>query len=120
MSLDAISQIGSFAASPALIGAATVRPTGTANGRPSPEDVKRAASQFEAILVRQLLAPAIEPMMNSSLGGAHGAGGGVYGYMLTDVLASSISQGGGLGLARMLETQLSPRADSASAPSAHE
>jgi len=94
--------------------------SGAPGGRPKPEDVKQAAKQFEAILVRQLLAPAVEPMMNGSLGGAQGAGGGVYGYMLTDVLANSISQGGGLGLAGILEKQLSSPAGPASATPAHE
>ena len=74
-----------------------------------PAAIKKAASQFEAIILRQLLAPSIEPMMSGGLGGAQGsAGGGMYGYMLTDTLATSLSQGGGLGLARMLEKQLTP------------
>jgi peptidoglycan hydrolase FlgJ len=82
-----------------------------AAGRPSPSDVAKAARQFEAILVRQLLAPSIEPLMNgASLGGSAGSGqgGGVYGYLLTDTLAGSISQGGGLGLASVITRQLAP------------
>lgn len=79
--------------------------------KPSAKDVAKAAQQFEAIMVRQLLSPAIEPMMNggttSSKAGA-GGGGGVYGYMLTDTLANSIAQGGGLGLAGVINRQLSP------------
>jgi Rod binding domain-containing protein len=74
-----------------------------------PAAIKKAASQFEAIILRQLLAPAIEPMMSGGLGGAQSSGGGVYGYMLTDTLSNSLAQGGGLGLARMLEKQLTPR-----------
>lgn len=75
----------------------------------SPEEVRKAAGQFEAILLRQLLAPSIEPIMSGGLGGASSPGGaGVYGYLLTDVLANSLSAGGGLGLGRMLEKQLSP------------
>lgn len=74
----------------------------------SPAEVRRAAEQFEAIMLRQLVAPAIEPMMNGSLAGGGGAGGGVYGFMLTDVLANAMSQGGGLGLASVLEKQLTP------------
>lgn len=67
-----------------------------------------AAKQFEAIILRQLLAPAIEPLMSNGLGGGSNAGGGVYGYMLTDVLAGSLSQAGGLGLSKMLQQQLTP------------
>jgi flagellar protein FlgJ len=74
-----------------------------------PSAIKKAASQFEAIILRQLLAPSIEPMMSGSFGGAKDSGGSMYGYMLTDTLATSLAQGGGLGLARMLEKQLTPR-----------
>lgn len=80
---------------------------GTALKVPGPAEIKKAASQFEAIIMRQLLAPTIEPIMSSGMGGEKDAGGGVYGYMLTDVLATGLSQGGGLGWARMLEKQLS-------------
>lgn len=75
-------------------------------GQPSKEDIRKAAGQFEAIIIRQLLAPAIEPAMKG-LGGEGGGGGGVYGYMLTDALANSLSQGQGMGLANMLEKQFS-------------
>ncbi|HRE80368.1 MAG TPA: rod-binding protein [Opitutaceae bacterium] len=76
------------------------------------EDIKKAAGQFEAIILRQLLTPAIEPLMSGGLAGGGGAasgGGGVYGYMLTDTLADSLSKGGGLGLTQMLSRQLTPR-----------
>jgi flagellar protein FlgJ len=78
--------------------------------KPTPAEVAKAAQQFEAIMVRQLLAPSIEPMMSGGLGGdsGSGGGGGVYGYMLTDVLASSITQGGGIGLSDVISRQLSP------------
>lgn len=77
----------------------------------TPEEIKKAAGQFEAIILRQLLTPAIEPLMSGGLagGGAASGGGGVYGYMLTDTLADSLSKGGGLGLTQMLSRQLTPR-----------
>lgn len=71
--------------------------------------IKKAASQFEAIILRQLLEPTIEPIMNGGLGGQQSAGGGIYGYMLTDTLAGSLAKGGGFGLGAMLEKQLTPR-----------
>lgn len=76
------------------------------------KDASAAAKQFEAIMLRQLLAPAIEPMMNSGLGGegGGGSGSGVYGYMLTDAMADSLSKGGGLGLSKLLEKQFTPKA----------
>jgi flagellar protein FlgJ len=74
-------------------------------------EVAKVAGQFEAIILRQMLAPAIEPLMKSGMGqgGSTSGGGGVYGFMLTDVLANSLSQGGGLGLSKMLQHQLTPR-----------
>jgi peptidoglycan hydrolase FlgJ len=108
---------------PAAAEALLPRDTAPGAVRPNaPADVRKAAAQFEAILLRQLLSPAIEPLMNGGLAGASGTGGGVYGYMLTDVLATSLSQGGGLGLAQLLTQQLSPRgtppADPAGTPAA--
>lgn len=79
----------------------------------TPAEIKKVASQFEAIILRQMLAPTIEPIMSGGSGGggsdAAGGGAGVYGYMVTDVLANSMSKGGGLGLAGILEKQLSPK-----------
>jgi flagellar protein FlgJ len=84
-----------------------------ASAPPSATQIQAAARQFEAIILRQLLTPAIEPLMSHGLGGKSvgngSGGGGVYGYLVTDVLANSLSQGGGLGLARMLEKQLTPK-----------
>lgn len=82
----------------------------SANSSRDPAAIKKAAGQFEAIIIRQLLGPTIEPIMNGGLGGTGGSGGSIYGYMLTDALASSLSKGGGLGLGTMLEKQLTPHA----------
>ncbi len=89
--------------------------------QPTAADIKKAAGQFEAIILRQLLGPSIEPMMNGGLGGSTGSGGGggVYSYLLTDVLCCKLGEAGGLGLSRMLEKQLAPRTAAALAePSA--
>jgi peptidoglycan hydrolase FlgJ len=74
---------------------------------------KKAAAQFEAIMVRQLLSKSV----GSMLGGEGHATGLVYGDIVTDVLAQKITEGQGLGLGRMIEKQLSPKAaQSAAAP----
>ncbi len=85
----------------------------------TPADVKKVAGQFEAIMLRQLLGPSIEPMMSGGLGGSGGggSGGGVYSYMLTDVLCTSLGASGGLGLGRMLEKQFMPPTSPAKADS---
>jgi flagellar protein FlgJ len=70
---------------------------------PQSEQVKAAAGQFEAIILRQML-------QVGKIAG-EGASGNVYGFMLTDVIANKLSEGGGLGLSGMLEKQLTPRGD---------
>ena len=117
--MEPVSGVSAASISPSLLMAERWNSARGAERAPSPEDVKKVAKQFEAILVRQLLAPAVEPMMSQSMDGSSASGGGVYGYMLSDVLANSISQGGGLGLADILESQLSPRAASAPATEHH-
>jgi flagellar protein FlgJ len=74
----------------------------------SPVEQRRVvAQQFEAILLRQLLAPALQTMP--------GAGNGIYSYMLTDAFAQKLSAGNGLGLASILQRQFTPRGETASA-----
>jgi len=90
-----------------------VNPSKSTNSSRDPVAIKKAASQFEAIILRQLLSPSIEPMMSGGMGGSKDSGGSMYGYMLTDTLATSLAQGGGLGLARMLEKQLTPKSAAA-------
>ncbi len=70
-----------------------------------------AGEQFEAILVRQLLGDAFKPMF----GGAEtkAPGSDVYQYLVTDVVAQSVAQGGGLGIAKMLVSQLTPKGETA-------
>lgn len=88
------------------------RPLTGAALRNAPEAVQRreVAAQFEAILARQLL----KPTMSSMLGTSGGVASGVYGDMITDTFATHLTRGPGLGLGRMLEQQLSPRASAAS------
>ena len=60
------------------------------------EDAKKVGQDFEAILVRQMLAQA-------NLGGKGG-----YGDMATEALATAVTKGGGLGLGKIIEAQLGP------------
>ena len=72
---------------------------------PQSEQIKAAAGQFEAIILRQMLEDSV-----GKLAGGEKSGGGMYGYMMTDVLATKLTEGGGLGLAKIFQQQLSPRA----------
>ena len=65
-----------------------------------PEDVKKVSQQFESILLRQFLSESMKSLLEG------GPSGQVYGYMLTDSLADSISKAGGLGLCSVLQAQL--------------
>ena len=63
--------------------------------RAAPSDLHRVASDFESLLLRQLLNAA-----------KMGGGAGSYGDMAVDALATGISQAGGIGLIRQLEAVL--------------
>ena len=74
---------------------------------PDASPAKGASQQFEAILVRQLLGEAMKPMLGSAESDAPGRD--IYQYMVTDIVSQSVAQGGGLGIAKMLESQLAPK-----------
>src|SRR5690606_30019106 len=65
------------------------------------------AGQFEAILLRQILQESVASMMGGK--NSNGGDGSVYGFMLTDTLASKLSEGRGMGIAPMIAKQLAPR-----------
>src|SRR6185312_5922216 len=75
--------------------------------RTASEAEQRAAvgAQFEAIFVRQLLGKTMSKMMGSE----ESTAGSVYGDLITDTLAKSLTAGSGLGIGRMIEQQLTPR-----------
>jgi Rod binding domain-containing protein len=75
---------------------------------PARPAAQAAAEQFEAILVRQLLGDALKPMLGGS-GESPAPGSDIYQYLVTDVVAQSVAQGGGLGIAKMLKPQLTPK-----------
>lgn len=64
---------------------------------------QKAAAQFEAILVRQLLSKSV-----SSMVGGDSTAGSVYGDMMTDSLAQKLTAAGGLGLGKIIAQQLTP------------
>lgn len=64
------------------------------------EKLGAASQQFEAILLRQFLSESMKPLLEG------GPSGQVYGYLLTDTLADSMSKGGGMGLSSVIQAQL--------------
>jgi peptidoglycan hydrolase FlgJ len=65
-----------------------------------PEKTAEVSRQFEAILLRQFLGESMKPLLED------GPSGQVYGYLLTDSLANTITKAGGLGIANILQAQL--------------
>lgn len=104
--MSPVQNLASTAASAAT--APTPARVGGLAARPEAGDAKQAAKQFEAIILRQLLEPVMQPAM-SGLGGSEGSGNSIYGYMLTDAMANQLAQGGGLGLSKMLEKEFTPK-----------
>jgi Rod binding domain-containing protein len=75
---------------------------GKQNQNPEPR-LARAAHQFEAMMMKELLAP----MSRTSLEDAEGEETGILGDFATESLAGALSSGGGLGIADRIVHTLS-------------
>lgn len=103
----------------ALAALSGVEPTGAtgaqmlpgASAQTTPAQRQKAAQQFEAILVRQLLSQSVGSMM----GGQGHTAGLMYGDLMTNTLAQNLTAGKGLGLGKLIETQLAPKGAAAAA-----
>ena len=73
----------------------------------SPEKIKAAAQQFEAILIAQVLSMAHDPA-GGWLGGGDSAGSAATGFA-EQQFAQVISQQGGFGLGKLVEQGLNHR-----------
>ncbi len=69
------------------------------------QKINEVSRQFEAVLMRQILSDIRKPILDKSGGDPTAAG--IYNDMINNQMAQSIEQGGGLGLANSLSTQLS-------------
>ncbi|HKB91221.1 MAG TPA: flagellar biosynthesis protein FlgJ [Opitutaceae bacterium] len=105
MSISAISSLSSGTALAGLSPSSLSDPRATTS-LPPEKQTAQAAKQFEAILIRQLIGDSVNKLMS---GGPGGGGDQMYGYMLTDSLATSIANGGGLGVGKILQQQLTPK-----------
>ena len=63
-----------------------------------------ASAEFEALLLRQFLTEALKPMTEG--GDTFGGTSPVYGYFITDTLATSLSQSGAFGYSNLIQAQL--------------
>jgi flagellar protein FlgJ len=69
------------------------------------EKALKAARDFEAIFVRQLLKPLEKSHAMSKQGSS---GGDIYGSMYVNSLADAVTSGGGLGMSEMIADALAP------------
>lgn len=72
---------------------------------PADPRIKKAAQDFEAIFVRQML-KSVEKTTAAGAGTQATAGESTYGSMVVGALADSISKAGGLGLADVISQSL--------------
>lgn len=70
------------------------------------EKIAEASKQFEAIMLRQILAEAQKSEVKTEFSD-NSTASGIYKDFVTDQLASSMSRSGGIGLAKSFEQQLS-------------
>ena len=101
MDISAISPQAALPVNPDLGGMAAAGK----NSRPDGKDAKIADSckQFEAILWRQMLEKALEPMLHSTESG--GDKTGTYNYFMTNTISEEISKGSN-GISSVLYAQL--------------
>ncbi len=88
-----------------------------ANNKALTEDQKvgEASRQFEAILLQQFLSESQKPVITSEFTD-NSAVAGIYQDFITNQLADSLSRGGGIGLAKSFQRQLTHPAPHAAAP----
>lgn len=77
---------------------------------PEAERLGAVTREFEAMLLRQYLGEALKPLTPD--GATLGGGSSVYGYMITDTLASSLSASGVFGFSNLMQAQAAHAAGS--------
>jgi len=81
----------------------------TLAGRDTPEKVHSAASQFESLLVGQVLKSTHEDGDDGWLGSGEDQTAATAMSLADEYLAQAITSHGGLGLTQMIERQLTPK-----------
>lgn len=69
------------------------------------ERLAATTQEFEAVLLRQYLNDALKPLNTNGPG--MGGNNAVYGYLINDALASSLTKGGVFGFSNLMQAQLS-------------
>ena len=100
-----IAPVAQALAAPQSAGAAGS--SGAAGSTGDEAKILQAARQFEALLLKRMLA-SLERTTKVD-GGAGPAGASAYGSMVVEALADAVAQAGGLGLATQMTEELRPR-----------
>ncbi len=79
------------------------------------QKIAEASRQFESVLLRQFLSESQKPVITSD-STEDSSSAGIYQDMVTTQMADMLSRGGGIGLAKTFERQLSPHAAPAGGP----
>jgi Rod binding domain-containing protein len=72
---------------------------------PAQDELRRAAEEFEAVFLAEMLAPMFESLDTDGLGGG-GMGEEIFRPMLVERYAESISRAGGVGIADSIVREL--------------
>lgn len=84
------------------------------HGKDSPEEIQKAASQFEAVLIGQLLQSARSATGNGWMDTDESEPGSNLTEMSEQALSSALASNGGLGLAKMITAGLVRSVDQSS------
>jgi len=74
-------------------------------GAPVPPEVRRAAEEFEAVFLAEMLSPMFEGLETDGLGGG-GLGEQIFRPMLVERYAESLARSGGVGIADSIVREL--------------
>jgi Rod binding domain-containing protein len=85
--------------------------TGRTKTKDSPEEIAKAASQFESLLISQLLQSARGSDGESWMGTDANEAGATLTEMSEQALSSALASKGGLGLAKLINTGLQKSVD---------
>jgi flagellar protein FlgJ len=77
----------------------------TSTGPTVPDEVRRAAEEFESVFLSEMLAPMFESLQTDGLGGG-GMGEEIFRPMLVERYAESITRSGGVGIADSIIREL--------------
>jgi Rod binding domain-containing protein len=72
---------------------------------PAPDELRRAAEEFEAVFLAEMLAPMFEGIDTEGLGGG-GLGEQIFRPMLVERYAEALSRAGGVGIAESVTREL--------------